>query len=370
MQRTQKTYRGVTLVELLVSMAIGLLVLGAAGMLFKNATDISVTLGERADMQQNARAGINAMIRDVSLASTDLPAGGILLPQSPAPLQPRYGCTGTGTAACYLTNGANIFKGGRLYYVNPHTLDGAPLSPAPIDPNLNPDTLVVAYADPNMQLGLVDESPTGDKTGSAIVPRVPPANISSPANGLQAGDLIWIHNKTGDSVGDITAFDPATNIIRFDSAGDPLLINQPGNGTLAGTITGDIISNLAIAGTDPPTVTTTPTAQRIFLVTYFIQVDATGKRLLMRQLNAHPATPIAQNVENLQVSYDTVDTSVSPPVPVVNQRNPASDPVLIRKVNIALTVRTSRPVGPNGEQQRLTLTTSVTPRNMSLTAIF
>jgi len=335
-------------------------------MLFRNAMDISVTLGERADMQQNARAGINSMVRDVSLASTDLPAGGILLPQSAAPLQPRYGCTGTTTALCYLSNGLNIFKGGRLYYVNPHTLDGAPLSPAPNDPSMNPDTLVVAYADPNMKLGLVDESPAGDKTGSAIVPRVPPANIGS----LQTGDLIWIHNNTGDAVGVITDFNAVTNVMKFDANRDPLLINQPGDGTLAGTITGDIISNLAIAGTNPPQVTTTPTAQRIFLVTYFIQVDPTGKRMLMRQLNAHAATAVAENVENLQVSYDTVDTTQSPPVPVVNQRNPASDPALIRKVNIALTVRTARPVGPNHEQQRLTLTTSVTPRNMSLTAIF
>jgi hypothetical protein len=57
-------------------------------------------------------------------------------------------------------------------------------------------------------------------------------------------------------------------------------------------------------------------------------------------------------------------------VPVINQNNPAASPNLIRKINIALTTRTAQKVGGYADYQRLTLATSVSPRNLSTTAVF
>jgi prepilin-type N-terminal cleavage/methylation domain-containing protein len=375
MKKPSNNSRGFTLVELMLAMALGLVVLAATVTLFKKAMDITVSLTQRAEMQQNGRAAVNAMVRDMTLAATDLPPGGILLPQTAAPLpQPRFGCA----AICYLTNGNNIFAGGQLYYVNPHTADGAVVG------NITPDTLVVAYADPAMVLGPVTFAPVGNLTGLTIAVTNPPANIAGQSNSITQGDLIWLSNTNGSAIGVVTQFD-GINTITF-AGGDPLNINQPPTQTgvgvaavVAGIVNGDITSNLMNAGSNPPVIpgalgglppAPQITAQRIFLVTYFIQQDATGRRLLMRQVNAHPATALAENVENLQVTYDTINNAVTPPVPDINQRNPVASPNLIRKINIALTVRTTQKIGGYADYQRLTLATSVSPRNMSTTAIF
>jgi prepilin-type N-terminal cleavage/methylation domain-containing protein len=363
MNQSSQNSRGFSLVELMIAMSLGLLVLGAAVTLFKKGLDLSVNLGERAEMQQNARAAVNAMVRDLTLAATDLPPGGIQLPTAAAPLQPRFGCI---PGSCYLTNGSNIFVGNRLYYVNPHTQDGAQIG------NITPDSLVVAYADSSMLLGTVTFSPAGDFTGSAITVTNPPA----PAPGtvpITPGDLIWLSNTNGSAVGVVTAYD-GVNTISF-AAGDALNINQPPTQTgtvIANNINGNILSNLANTPIAAPPVIPGPIqAQRIFLVTYFVSQDpVTGRRLLQRQVNARAATPVAENVENLQVTYDTINAAVNPPVPVINQNNPAASPNLIRKINLALTIRTTKKVGGYGDYQRLTLATSVSPRNLSTTAIF
>jgi hypothetical protein len=227
--------------------------------------------------------------------------------------------------------------------------------------------------------------PANDLTGSQIIVSAPPANIASQANGISPGDLIWLKNTNGNgAIGVVTAFD-GTNTISF-AGGDALNINQPPTQTgttITGNVAGNITSNLAT-----PPVTATPTipgsvapcnpttqncitAQRIFLVTYYVfQYPTTGRRVLRRQVSAHAATNVAENVENLQVTYDTIDDTVNPPVPAINQSTPVSSPNLIRKVNLALTVRTTQAVGANGEFQRLTLATAVSPRNLSTTAVF
>jgi prepilin-type N-terminal cleavage/methylation domain-containing protein len=373
MNKPSQNSRGFTLVELMLAMALGLLVLGATVTLFKKALDITMILTQRAEMQQNARAAVNSMVRDLSLAATDLPPGGILLPQTLPPLpQPRFGCS---QVICYLTNGNNIFAGGELYYVNPHSVDGALIG------NVTPDSVVVAYTDPAMVLGPVTFAPAGDLTGSAITVTNPPANIAGQSNSITVGDLIWLSNTNGSAIGVVTTFN-GINTLSF-AAGDPLNINQPPaqvGGAVAGIVNGDITSNLMNAGSNPPVIPGAAggvpplpqiTAQRIFLVTYFVTQDpVTGRRLLMRQVNAHLPTPVAENVENLQVTYDTIDNTLTPPVLGINQRNPAGNPNLIRKINIALTIRTTQKVGGYGDYQRLTLATSVSPRNLSTTPVF
>lgn len=364
MKQPRKKNRGFSLAELMVAMSLGLLMMAATTTLFRKAMDMSLALSQRAEMQQNARAAINAMVRDLSLAATDLPAGGILLPQASAPNKPRFGC---GAGTCYLTNGNNVFVGNQLYYVNPHTQDGAQIG------TITPDSLVVAYADPKMQLGAFT-FPAGDLTGSKIIISTPPANIASQANGITPGDLIMVGNANGTAVGVVTAFD-GVNTISFAS-GDILNINQPPTQTgatisMTSNVAGNITSNLA----NQP-VTSTPVfpagilAQRVFLVTYYVFQYPNGRRVLRRQVSGRAATDVAENVENLQVSYDTINDSVSPPVPVINQNSPTSSPNLIRKVNLALTVRTTQQVGGYGDYQRLTLATSVSPRNLSTTAVF
>src|SRR5919198_923969 len=64
--------RGFTLVELIVAMALGLVVMGAVTAIFKSGMDATSLIVKRAEMQQNVRAGVNLIVKDVSMAGAGL----------------------------------------------------------------------------------------------------------------------------------------------------------------------------------------------------------------------------------------------------------------------------------------------------------
>ncbi len=61
--------------------------------------------------------------------------------------------------------------------------------------------------------------------------------------------------------------------------------------------------------------TGTMDVSRLNVVTYFLQVPAAGGTVqtprLMRQVNGLTAVPVADNIINLQFSYDVIDSSTS-----------------------------------------------------------
>jgi type IV pilus assembly protein PilW len=94
-----RTERGFTLLELTVASAIGLIVILAMTSLFKMGMDATFTVTERAETQQNMRAAIDLLTKDISLAGSGLPTGGLQL--GTAGLS-KYACNQTGT--CYVPN--------------------------------------------------------------------------------------------------------------------------------------------------------------------------------------------------------------------------------------------------------------------------
>ena len=72
--------RGFTLLELMVSMAVGLIVMASMASLFKTGMNSTMLVTERAETQQNMRAAIDLMVKDISMAGAGLPSGGIQLP--------------------------------------------------------------------------------------------------------------------------------------------------------------------------------------------------------------------------------------------------------------------------------------------------
>src|SRR5215813_10203320 len=97
--RRRSSQQGTTLIELLVALAVGLIVLGSAVMVFRQAMIATDLLTQRAIMQQNARAGINQISHDLSMAATGLPAGGIGLPNGGS--HAEFACDST---TCYVVN--------------------------------------------------------------------------------------------------------------------------------------------------------------------------------------------------------------------------------------------------------------------------
>ena len=96
----QKTTFGFTLLELMVAITVGLIVLAALAGLFKAGMNSAMLLTQRAETQQNMRAAIDLMVKDISMAGAGLPSGGIQLPTGPNSSASLIGCDQAGT--CHL----------------------------------------------------------------------------------------------------------------------------------------------------------------------------------------------------------------------------------------------------------------------------
>jgi type II secretory pathway pseudopilin PulG len=342
--------QGFTLLELLFAAALGITILSTAVVLFQKASAATEFVASRAILQQNARSAINAISTDISIAGTGLPNGGVALPDTTGANQPVFACD---PSKCWVVQ--NAFLNNHLYAVQPGFNKGLTLGP------LTTAVLTVTYVDYSLDLSqypLTNITPSGSQI--TVDARTAPS-ITDPAVGLKVGDLIMLYNANGSAVGVITSL-PGANKVNF-AASDPLHINQPAaaHGNIASILGG------GGGGGVPPT-----SAARLSVVTYFLDVSPgpdtvlgtadDGPPRLMRQVNAQPPIPIAENIENVQFSYDIFDESTSSSTTNLNDANAL--PNQIRKVNIVVAARTD----VFGRTQRLhhtSLATSVSPRNLS-----
>src|SRR5271155_5341087 len=101
MQPTSRSRQfGFTFIELMVSLVLGMMVVGAAVKLFSQGVDATWVISQRAEMQQDLRATENLMLKDISLAGaglTGVSGESVALPSANG--SPIYGCDQTGTAA-------------------------------------------------------------------------------------------------------------------------------------------------------------------------------------------------------------------------------------------------------------------------------
>lgn len=317
--QTIKKSRGFSLIELLIAMALGLILLASATQLFKNGTDASRMVSQRTEMQDNVRAAINLIARDVSLAGSGMPPGGVSLPYGPgnsglsqygkdpittwvAPNTYPNGLFGTPAAA------VSNFMYGLIPGPAAGMQNGGPATiPAT---NQKADAITSIYADFVFPLNEYIAS-FADNTGTKInfavpnpapTPAIPPA-INGPG-GLQVGDLILVNGNGVSAVGEVTNL---TNLSVTFAPNDTLKINQLGIGAGGG---GNL---LGLCNPGPTCTNVSPiTAYRIYAVTYFIQVPAAAGQLpkLMRQVNAHPAQPVADDIISLKFTYDVCDSTI------------------------------------------------------------
>lgn len=330
-------------------MALTVIILTMGAQLYKGASGATSLLVARAEMQQNARAAINSITRELSIAGTGIPSGGIQLPDGTGSSPPRFACDST---TCYIAS--NTFLNARLYAVMPGFQKGLTVGP-------NTTSIVtIAFVDSSLALNaqpLTHFTPSGSQI--TFDPSTP--GIADPAVGLKVGDLIMVYNTNGAALGSITNL-PNANKANL-AASDTLNINQPSadHGNIANILSGG-------------TAATLPTsAVRINLVTYFLQPDPgpdgavgtsdDGAPRLMRQVNSSAPIPVAENVQNLQFSYDIFDESTSTATSDLGDANLQYNQ--IRKVNITVTVRSPRRDPQTGQFQSITLATSVSPRNLS-----
>ncbi|MGA9800410.1 MAG: prepilin-type N-terminal cleavage/methylation domain-containing protein [Terriglobales bacterium] len=357
---------GFSLVELIVAMAIGLVVLAATTQLFKNGMDATILVTQSSEMQQAVRASVNLIAKDVSMAGSGLPPGGLSLPYGAGATPSFFAVSPVKAWLANNTYPTGVIGGSAvtnyMFGIIPGPGNGMELGgPAIITATGAPsDAITIIYEDYAFPLNQYTATfpvanPNGDLVNFAP-PAIPPAGFPAiqSATGLQVGDLILLNNATGYAVGEITGITPgaggSTNVAFAN--GDPLNINQ------TGAAKGNI--KYIVAGG-------APVANRIWAVTYFTEVPAvaTGQPpRLMRQVNGQAPSPIADNIIGMNITYDACGGVVV--VGCASVANPLLapySPSQITKVNIQVMGQT---LNSYGNRSRSTvLNTSVSTRSLT-----
>src|ERR1035438_4003347 len=250
--------RGFSLLEMMVSLALGAIVLSAAGQIYIKSVAATWIVSQRAEMQQDFRAASNMLTTDLSLAGAGLNNGSpIVLPSGTIP---RYGCDQSNT--CYINGAAGTYplKSGTPYLYG--LIPGYNKGPILNATQGATDVVTVVYTDANFYLncyipkvtakGVVTFSqPAGATPWAGCLPNsnvTVPQAVNDAAAGLTAGDLVMM-TLGGTSVvaevtggvttavvsGNTTYIVPFAN---FDPTHDPLKMNQTpsGGGALGGSL--------------------------------------------------------------------------------------------------------------------------------------
>lgn len=355
---SRRSEAGFTLAELLVVSMLTVVVLGGSVKAFIDMRRVSETARGMVDMNQNLRAGLTLMTRDLMQAGRTIQPSGIPLPtgggspiKRPAP----------STTATFPTTW------GTLVGIAP----GAGLGPT-INGTAT-DVVTLTYEDPTVFTTTGEPEPrllnhfplvTIASNGSSMVVNSL-MNIGAGTNPIQTGDLIVFTNAVGtQAIQQVTS--RSGQIVNFASGSADLFgLNQrtAPNGTILNLRTGSPAvfppACLAIITGTPCSIK----AQRVVMVSYYI--DATtvpSNPRLVRRVNMGTARPISMGVENLQASYDLIDGATNPTnvkTPVAPNSNQQ-----IRNVNLFLGARQTMNIG--GEKPlRNGAATQISLRSMS-----
>jgi len=355
---------GFTMIEFLVAAAISLVLIAAAVAAFTDALRSNEMVTLAADLNDNLRASMDLISRDLVFTGTGIPPSGISIPAGGGATINRPNLTPA------------TFSGTILPAVSLGTGLGPAVpvsdSPASSNPGTPTDILTLLYED--------NTSNTGESMDSAPITRA--AVGATPAcNGTIS--------PTGDSV----TFDPACNDLSKARVpikpGDLILFTNPAGATAIQTVTtvngqqlnfagnttidkfgfnqtranqGTILQLQSSPGTWPPI-----TATRIFMITYYLDNVADPLRpRLMRQLNFNIAQPVGDVVEALTVRYNFVDGN-TPPTFFAKQSTvpPGLSESNIRSVNVFLGARSNRPQSRTSKYLRDNMSTQLSLRSLS-----
>jgi len=377
-----KRQRGFTLIELMVAMSIVVTVVAIATDALMQAEHVTTMVTYEANTQENLRAGMHFMVRDLAQAGEGIPQGGISLPYTATSAVNRPG-TATTFPPAYITLPA-ITPGSQIGQlatsINPAT--NAVLT------GINTDVINIIYADNVLvdpagnylySYPVVQAAPSapvcaGTISASGASVTLAPGCFTMPGvtNPITAGNLIMFHNANGTALEYVTSV--AGQTIGF-AGGDPAGLNQTGlaNGTVA---------NLATTpGVFPPTTIT-----RVWMVTYYVNSTSATDPQLIRQVNypgfpagapVNPPQAIADDIENLSFSYD-ITSSTDPGGTYPNGPGNVPTPILpdtpaqIRAVNVFLAGRSENAYTAQTTPiyLRNNLSTQVSIRSLSFTNQF
>jgi len=369
--------RGFTLIELLVASSIGLMVILTMTSLFKTGMDATFTVTQRAEVQQNMRAAIELMTQDISHAGAGLPTGGMQLATAGVS---NYACYQT---TCYLPahaypNNVGTGTANYMYGILPGFSNGVENGVAiPNASAARNDSITVIYQDYAFpldnftfnQLSTTSVQATSNTCPTKCPIAGDPTNVLAPG-GLNVGDVLFFYvSESGTAAGNVNAGNSqvqtaaiAAEITGISGTGPWTLTFNTGDALNMNQTTGadNLASAFGAAGSMK--------VYRLNVVSYFLEVPVAGGTVqnprLMRQVNGQQAIPVADNIINLQFSYDVIDAftgylSANLPNPIGSGQSPTT----IQKVNIWLMGESLTSGGKRS--QSMYLITSVAARDMS-----
>lgn len=397
---------GFSLVELLVTMAITTVILGATMTAMGNAIRATDTAIMLTALNNGLRTSMDLVVRDMLQVGQGLPSGNtILIPTAagslaikmPGPPTVQYYLGAVGAAPEILPIlTATAPAGG----ANPPALSAVIPGPGmgPVVNGAATDMIITVMADSafeHIRLGCL--VPTANCTtglaanGTSMQVWNGPtptgvsltsnhgANITNGgADDIHAGDLIMLTRDSFSALVQVTAV--AGQIVTF-AAADSMNLNQQGAGDgtakeLAGPLPSQDVYTVPVPMPNPqPLPIISTEATRIRMISYYIDATTDPQRpRLVRRINNMPGTAVAFDVENLQITYDLVDGVTNP----ANVRMVAADlngtgrcapnkcsPNQIRKVNILISGRSKVPMKGTRQYLRNRLLTQVSLRSLA-----
>ena len=340
-QTSHRVSRGFSLFELITVLGLGMVVLSGALVLTRQAVRISDMVAQQSEMHQNGRVAINMMARDLSLSGTGFPTDGVQLPSGTSSQDSYFACD---SSDCYITD--NIYTQERLFAVTPGDGKG------PTIQGVATDVVTLVYNDSTSRLDQYVLTGMNVEGSQIYLDLNTTPAYDHPVVGLRAGDVLVLSNTHGLALGTVT--DVLTNGEVRLAPNDALGLNQGDAGF------GNIKS--ITSPPDPPDFPPT-FARRITIVSYYIDASDPDSTRLMRQVSAHSPVPVAENVVDLQMTYDIFDDITR--AGAADLPDAGSSLNQIRKINISLVIRSSAESLLDRDFQRIHLTTSVGPRNLT-----
>jgi prepilin-type N-terminal cleavage/methylation domain-containing protein len=356
---------GFTIIELLVSMSIMLMVLGATMATLSNAFKSNETARAIIDLNNNLRIGADLMVRDLLQVGQGLPTGRLVqVPNGTGALRiqrPRP----DGSACTQWPEGITAISAVSVGPGCGPTIDGALTDII--------TTIAVDSALEGVPVYAFDI--TGHRATLALPAQATGGvDISNgTSDDVRVGDLIMFTKGSASTLVYVTAVD-GTQTIAF-ATGDPMNLNQ-----FASALNGTVDDLAALA----PTGANTAVASRVRMVTYYLDttIDPTTPRLMRHANWGDPSVVLNQRartvafaVNNLQLTYDMVDGVANPSgVRMVDADLTTSgacspnacSPNQIRKVNVFLSGRSQTVHSVTKKFFRNALNTQVSLRSLAL----
>jgi len=324
---------GVSLLELMVAMALSLLMTAATFTLLQQLANTTDVVTSMSDVNENLRAAVNMVSRDLSTAGQNIPVGGIPLP---------YGGTATAINRPYPSSSTfpTPLSGSSLYMSV--LIAGNGLGPAQGSGSNQISTDVVSAIGVNQTSQFYQTAVNTTTSAPTISSSAATITVSTTAAGyVSPGQLIMLTDANASCLLAVSSASTTSGVITFthgDTTNDLLGVNQfptvsATNGSITSGPTSGTILQLETATTNNGKITyawpTTLTAYPISMVTYYLD-NSTPVRNLIKLTSMGTggcASPSCTNVVALGIGVLQIFYSLSPPATLNGvQSDPAENP--------------------------------------------